>query len=501
METVRKVIIAIEQYKQDIAKFPIFFRPDSIKYLETQLAIDNICAKYDNPNYKIEQPIYYAIPYDGISTRSVYHLDIDDTIIRYILVSSLSSKISLYTNNIDTTSYSIYAQIDIYNFYPQIDNEVFTNTIKDEFLEKIDKKSLELLEKCLIYSESPYFPAKGLLIGSKPDEYFAELFLSIIHSELNLKVSRNIIRNGDEFIIFGNSINEIREIIESVEYYLGTYKLSINKAKNRIEYVKEKRNATRLSPFEQETLFISPSTPPHKSTEILFQVNNYTITHNNSKLKNEIFDSINTYEDSINFLKALSVDLEKVKEFNKKYPEYNLFDSWNSSTPLEAEHMYKRINWELLTKPKTLDNLETIIYRFPRSQYYSALAINYVCVIATIYYYDYCLSAKASENKVYDTDGIDFSHINKNNSTILAEKANSILFNALKSQNIYDYQKYLILRELFFDKKSLSINQSNFKLKSNLPYPKLLIDSLLEIDIHERCGPFDLIKEAILSNT
>lgn len=501
MDTIRKVIIAIEQYKQDIVQFPIYFEPNSIEYLDTKLALDNICAKYDNPDYRVENAIYYSIPYDGISTRNAYHLNIDDTIIRYILAKSLSSSTSIYTNTVDSKPYSIYALIDIYDFYSQIDNGVFIETIKQTISNKIDKKCLELFEKRIFVHDIIGSPIKGLLIGSKPDEYFAELFLSIIHAKINSEISRYIIRNGDEFVIFSNSVNEIRETITNIEYLLKDYKLSINKAKNRLVYIKEKRMSTRLLPFEQQPLFTSPSCPPPMIPEILFRETNFTITYNNDDLNDKKFDSIHSYEDSINFLKALSTDLEKVKAFNNKYPEYHLFNDWNSSTPLEAEQMYKEINWSLLTKPNSLDNLETIIYRFPRSQYYSAMAIHFVCVFATVFYYNYCLSAKNSDKKVYIVDDIDFSHINQENSTLLVEKANSILLNALRSQDIYDYQKYLILRELFFDKQSLSINKSNFNLKSNLPFPILIIDSLKNISSAEIGGPFAVITNAILSMT
>ncbi len=50
-------------------------------------------------------------------------------------------------------------------------------TLRKELASKIDYDTFTLLEKCLNIYESPFDKITGLLIGSKPDEYFAELFL------------------------------------------------------------------------------------------------------------------------------------------------------------------------------------------------------------------------------------------------------------------------------------------------------------------------------------
>src|SRR5690606_5568368 len=48
--------------------------------------------------------------------------------------------------------------------------------------------------------------------------------------------------------------------------------------------------------------------------------------------------------------------------------------------------------------------------------------------------------------------------------------ANFQIVNLLESSEIYDYQKYLILRHLFFSKIDKSINWNNFKIKTFQAY-------------------------------
>ena len=93
------------------------------------------------------------------------------------------------------------------------------------------------------------------------------------------------------------------------------------------------------------------------------------------------------------------------------------------------------------------------------------MAINYLCTYAKNFNYYIKNSCKKSDNNAFIIENYDFSAINEENSSLLCEKSNSILLNAIRSNDIYDYQKYLILRELFFDKQNLTIKERNYKIK------------------------------------
>ena len=199
MNTLRKIILAIEKFKNDIVQFPIYFQAKDLEYLETQVALENIAEKLESPNYQPNYPQSFSIPYDTISTRKGYLLQIEDLIIRYVLFNHLESTLKLYSNKINPSEFSVFCMVDIFDCYNQINNDILIQTLRQELASKIDNDSFTLLEKCLNIYESPSDKISGLLVGSKPDEYFAELFLSVLHSKMNIGISDNISRSGDEF--------------------------------------------------------------------------------------------------------------------------------------------------------------------------------------------------------------------------------------------------------------------------------------------------------------
>ncbi len=52
MNTLRKIILAVEKFKRDIVEYPIYFKVKDIEYLETQVALENIAKKLEDLNYK-----------------------------------------------------------------------------------------------------------------------------------------------------------------------------------------------------------------------------------------------------------------------------------------------------------------------------------------------------------------------------------------------------------------------------------------------------------------
>ena len=482
MKRFREIVIAIEKYKKDIVDYPIFFTDKNLTYLESEEALNNISQKLQDIKYQPEFPETYKIPYDAISTRLAHNLQIDDIIIRYFILNELQKDIEVYVNQTNPKDFKVYCIIDIYDCYNQIKSDVFLETLKNEFTNKIDEDLFNLISRSLNYKNLFSKKDNGLLVGSKPDEFFAELFLSIIHSKLNIKVSENISRLGDEFLICGDSIGELRNYLESIEEILFTeYSLKINKSKSNVKFTSEKRNITRVIPYEEPWPYTSPSCPPPMYPKILYKELNYTINHKDLESHKD-FNRIDSYKKSIEYLKLITPEIEKIEIYTKKTPgDLSLFAYWNSSTPTETKQLYQNIDFETILNPNVLDKLETIIYRFPRSQYFSHLAVKNLCIYAKNFYYSDDESTGKNDNNAFIVDNIDFSKVNPKNSTFLCEKSNSILLNAIRSNDIYDYQKYLILRELYLDRKNLTTNLDNFKIKGSPPFDILIQNELKKI--------------------
>lgn len=162
---------------------------------------------------------------------------------------------------------------------------------------------------------------------------------------------------------------------------------------------------------------------------------------------------MNSYEDSILYLTRITPEIEKVAFLSEKYSAYSLYGNWNSSTPAEEKKLQEVIDFRIILNPVVLDNLETIIYRYPRSHYFSYMAIKNICIYAKKMDYHYWESCGSDKSEAFYCESLDLLNFNSKASTFLCEKASSILINAIRSDDIYDFQKYLIIRELYLDKK------------------------------------------------
>lgn len=481
MKQLREIILAIESFRNDIVNYPIFFKQIDLEYLNTEEALKNISEKISQADYQPEYLIKYSIPYDLISTREAYHISIDDLIIKYFITNQFKKEIDLFTNHINPENFKIYCVVDIYNCYQQIQYETFLDIIKAELSNDTSKFYLDLLEKSLKLNSYYSDEINGFIIGSKPDEYLVELFLSLLHSKLTNDITENISRNGDEFLICANSLSEIRNLVERIQSFFKEYKLEINRSKNFIKINSENRKITRVIPYEEPWPYSSPSCPPPMYPTIHYKEVNYTTTYRHSTKKNDL-NTIDSYESSIEYLKSITPEIENIENLVKKYSPYSLFGYWNSSTPTYEKKLHEAINFERILNPIVLDNLETIIYRYPRSQYFSAIAIKNICIYAKNMNYTHTNSCKKNESNAFVIESNDFSNYNDKNSSLLCEKSNSILLNAIRSAEIYDYQKYLIIRELYFDKKKMSISKENYKTNGQIPFPILFENEFIQLN-------------------
>lgn len=480
----REIVLAIEEFKDDIIKYPIFFLPSDITYLETERAIENISSKFLNEEYFPLDPIRYSIPYDIITTRDAYYLNIEDLIIRYMIKNQIDKRIKLYTNSVNVEKFKVFCIIDIYDCYRQITSQLFIDTVKSK-ISFLSDNYIDFFKKCICVYDNDYYREIGLIVGLRPDDYFAELFLSILHSDIiSYSECENISRKNDEFLVCANSIKELRDIVAKIIFHIREkYNLYINKSKNFTYCNTEYRKITRTIPFEEEWLYSSPSCPPPMFPRIFYKEVNYNSTFKYPTNRTENIRNIKdikSYKESIEYLKEISPEIEKIEHLAEAYSPYSLLGEWTSSTPIEEKLLRKEIKFDIVMNPMILDNLETILYRFPKSQYFSALAIKNICIYAKNMKYSYLYSCKNDDNNAYITEGYVFSEYNSKNASLLCEKANSILLNALRSENIFSYQKYLIVRELFLDKKTIDISFENYEIEIK-PFKKLFKDVLEKI--------------------
>lgn len=462
MNYYRKIILAIEDFKNDVKKAPVFFTQDDLDYVETEVAIEYINKKLNQNEYKVSHYANYKIPYDTIHDRNAIAFDINDLIIRYVVMNEIKlSGESIFSNNFKVENFDIVCNIDIYDCYANIDVNRLVQIVSN-----IDNNTRSIFKNLLNFSddcEKTFIP-----IGSKPDEYFAEIYLSTILKIVTAKVSENITRINDEFIIFCNSIGELRKIIKDINYYLADYNLEINKSKTKIKYLSENRIQTRLIQHEEKWMYSSPSCPAPEAPEKTFTMHEYSTKYFENVKVVDIDETkvVNSYDEAFKFVEYLNKHLKVLINYEEN-SIYNLFGIWDSSTPAETKTLYNEINFKVIINPIILENLEKIIYRFPRSQYYSALAVHCLITYAKHFEYSDQHSCEKSESQAFVVDNINFTELNAENASFLLEKSLSIILNSLHSENIHTYQKYLILRELFFNPQNMTIKLSNFKIKGN----------------------------------
>jgi hypothetical protein len=99
-------------------------------------------------------------------------------------------------------------------------------------------------------------------------------------------------------------------------------------------------------------------------------------------------------------------------------------------------------------------NLKKIIIYYPKSEYFTALAINLLLYIA-----------KRSEHFISKNNDLEKFKIEL---TILNEVSHLTIIELLESDEIFSYQKYMILRNLYKDDEHIIFSLENYSVQSTI---------------------------------
>ena len=139
-----------------------------------------------------------------------------------------------------------YLKCDIQKYFPSIDHKILKQAIR----QKIScAKTLRLIDR-IIDNSNPqepifdYFPdddlfsrterRHGLPMGNLTSQYFANLYLSAFDHFVKNELRSEYIRYVDDFIIFGNSKQQMHDFRKRIEYFLEKKRLKIHKHKTII---------------------------------------------------------------------------------------------------------------------------------------------------------------------------------------------------------------------------------------------------------------------------
>jgi hypothetical protein len=517
--------LCIEQIQSDFNKYPIFYNPNIVPKLHSEELIEIVLDKLNN-EYSPDVGDSFRIPYDFISERDSISIQIEDLVIRYLLMSVLQKstgyeitkveedekKISEYILACNADSQNIF-KIDIYNYYESIDHQIFISKICGLLKIDISNPFVQLLSKHLTVmvrdsNNNIHQKKNGLCIGLKTDEYFADIFMWLIINELNQTLNKKVFHIADEIIFSSSNLSESRDIVNKVESLLRRYRLQINKSKNKPislsfpELEKRKKLILRdmVNDTKGDSYFKSWANERGGWYQYELQDSGYIKKEENidqhlivmnekgetiTKREEEIYNiEINSYTDSIKFIRLLIEDIQHISQYQKKHPQYKYFHNIVFSQPKDFVLDYKNLKLYAFD-PFILRQLLTIIYQFPRSEYYSSMALEILVFVAknTSYNAFYCY-----DKEKFHLLGI--SHLVSKLSEI-CELSNVGIIELLRSNNIHEYQKYLLIRSLYKNANDLNFSLKNyknnlilydddpwFKANPDLPFPGLVYDEI-----------------------
>lgn len=112
-----------------------------------------------------------------------------------------------------TAKYKYCVKFDIHHFYQSINHDILKDVIR---LKIKDERVLDLLDK--IIDSSHFIDGVGIPIGNYISQWFGNLYLGIldrfVKETLHIK---GYVRYCDDFIIFGDSKEELKDYIEKIQ--------------------------------------------------------------------------------------------------------------------------------------------------------------------------------------------------------------------------------------------------------------------------------------------
>jgi hypothetical protein len=495
---------AIINYKEDLVKYPIYFEPEKALILNTDNLINQVENKL-NVKYCPNIGKAFDIPYDRVNTRKIISLEIDDVIVRYLIQNKFKNTFQLPENTefkSDDFNYSIL--IDIQNCYPSFNHEILSKIAQQYGKFNENSIIIKIFENCLkisyIEDKKVFTLDKGVLIGSKPDEFFAEMYLSYVYLQLKNIVSNDLQRVSDEFLISGNKINDLRKDIKLIKEELAKLELQLNLSKT--EVIERKVPSNRQEQFLElvnEGKYKGAHSHPQFFPNNWFEIKSRKKTILKETVEDDLTKLPLIYKDSINFLKSFDKNYQEIIEYQKKHPKFKYFTNIVASKPTDFYEDFLKLDLDVINVDK-MRVLVDIIYKFPKSEYYTAIAIKILIFVAKSFEFNICNSNWTVQMEKENHGGIEPT-VSGEEFSRCCEFANLKIVEILKSEDIFDYQKYLIFRFLYVD-DSININENNYNIKTiaiesyddymnhigeesiwpELPFKKLIKDELLRLN-------------------
>ena len=145
----------------------------------------------------------------------------------------------------------------------------------------------------------------------------------------------------------------------------------------------------------------------------------------------------------------------EIKNYQEKYPNYRYLNNIIHSQPTDFRNDFYNLDYSIFTC-KNVEKLKEIIYRFPKGANYNALAIQLLTFIATNT--KFVIFIPGDEKYSKSMNEIEYSLHQT------CEFSNLSIIEILKSEDIHEYQKYLMLRCLFKKPDSLKFDLDQYKV-------------------------------------
>lgn len=512
-----EVIQAIRTYTSDLNKYPIFYDFNEVSVISDDSLVKQVQDDF-NKFYQTTKAKTFEIPYNLVINRVVTALKTKDVIVRYLLMNYLKKETNFITStekydedaiNIISEGHlkegkQIVIKVDITNCYESIDHEQLIKEISNSL--NIETTSLysTVLNSSLkvIYEDlkgSVIRKEKGLLIGSKPDEYFAEYFLEQIKETIENK-GIDVIRVADEFIYFSNSIDSARKDFKIVSEIIESYKLNVNNSKTTVT---DHRDNTLKNKLDFKLVMVGATNPylAYKLSDIVTKDNNssedkaYSITEKGSNQK------IDSYDSALLFLKQLLFSQLSIEKYQEKHPKYKYLNNIVFSQPTDFRNDFFVTDTSIFSK-SNVEKLKKVILYYPKSEYYTAIALQVLAFLAT--------------NSVHTTDRMDINNTQLEDFALSQHEtcveSNSTIIDLLRSNDIHEYQKYILLRCLFKKKNGLQLGLNEYEVKevrynffddlgiaNNIPFKENVLAEVQVINQKTNYYPLKMICSEIIS--
>lgn len=451
------------KYVKDLNNYPFPYDIKRFHPFNKDIFINNIISKW-HEFYQITPGLTFDIPYNILENRKSILLHPEDMMIRYLIVEELSKHVStdkntklnlndIYNNFSKVTIPAKFIfRIDIENCYENIDHEILLNAFKNKGVNQFVLKILGQSLKVLFFQEGEIKQVnRGVLLTSKPDEYFAEFLLEEIRTRINNEFD-NVYRTSDEFYFGANSINEGRKKLKVVKEILNEFGFKTNRYKTICIPLSDELD---YNSFELKIVEAGATDPFLAFSLNKIPINKSPKTINNKK---EIL-KVENYKDSILFLNDLLDSRNQILNFQKKHPKNKFLDNIIMSQPSEVKSDFLKLDLKLFSIEK-LTQLKRVIYLFPKSGYYSNIAIELLVYVSKN-------SFLAIDRYTYGCDNpLDNYPESIIKMDAICKLSHSTILEMLHGDDIHNYQKFLLLRSLFKNETNLSFNLNNYKLES-----------------------------------